>query len=45
MRVEYGKAIPSHKPVLGIDWDWEALVRTIVYRSRHGRTPAMKAGA
>ena len=36
IRIENGRAIPSEKPGLGIEWDWEALDRVIVHRSRHG---------
>jgi L-alanine-DL-glutamate epimerase-like enolase superfamily enzyme len=35
MRVENGRAIPSEKPGLGIEWDWAALDRVIVHRNRH----------
>jgi hypothetical protein len=34
-----------HQPGLGIDWDWQALERTIVHRNSHGAAPALKAGA
>ena len=36
IRIESGKAIPSDKPGLGIDWDWKALERSIVHRRGHG---------
>jgi L-alanine-DL-glutamate epimerase-like enolase superfamily enzyme len=45
IRIENGKAIPSDKPGLGIDWDWEALDKTIVHRKSHGTAPGLKAGA
>jgi len=45
IRIENGKAIPSDQPGLGIDWDWEALEKTIVHRKSHGAAPALKAGA
>ena len=45
IRIENGKAIPSEKPGLGIDWDWDALERSIVHRRSHGAAPALKAGA
>ncbi|OWJ68199.1 mandelate racemase/muconate lactonizing enzyme family protein [Inquilinus limosus] len=35
IRIENGRAIPSDKPGLGIEWDWEALDRVIVHRNRH----------
>jgi L-alanine-DL-glutamate epimerase-like enolase superfamily enzyme len=35
IRIENGRAIPSEEPGLGIVWDWEALDRVIVHRSRH----------
>jgi L-alanine-DL-glutamate epimerase-like enolase superfamily enzyme len=44
IRIENGKAIPSEKPGLGIDWDWEALERSIVHRRSHGVSPTLKAG-
>jgi len=44
IRIENGKAIPSEKPGLGIDWDWEALERSIVHRRSHGASPTLKAG-
>lgn len=45
IRIESGKAIPSDQPGLGIDWDWQALERTIVHRKSHGAAPSLKAGA
>jgi L-alanine-DL-glutamate epimerase-like enolase superfamily enzyme len=45
IRIENGKAIPSEKPGLGIDWNWESLERSIVHRRSHGAAPALKAGA
>lgn len=45
IRIENGKAIPSDSPGLGIDWDWDALEKTIVHRQSHGTAPALKAGA
>ena len=45
IRIENGKAIPSDQPGLGIDWDWQALERTIVHRKSHGAAPSLKAGA
>jgi L-alanine-DL-glutamate epimerase-like enolase superfamily enzyme len=45
IRIENGKAIPSGKPGLGIDWDWEALARSVIHRRSHGITPDLKAGA
>jgi L-alanine-DL-glutamate epimerase-like enolase superfamily enzyme len=45
IRIENGKAIASEKPGLGIDWDWDALERSIVHRRSHGAAPALKAGA
>lgn len=27
MRIENGRAVPSHKPGIGIDWDWQAIAR------------------
>lgn len=45
IRIENGKAIPSDSPGLGIDWDWDALERTIVHRKSHGAAPGLKAGA
>lgn len=36
IRIENGRAIPSDKPGLGIEWDWQALDRLVVHRSRHG---------
>jgi L-alanine-DL-glutamate epimerase-like enolase superfamily enzyme len=45
IRIENGKALPSEKPGLGIDWNWEALERSIVHRRSHGAAPALKTGA
>lgn len=45
IRIENGKAIPSDAPGLGIDWDWEALEKTIVHRKSHGTAPGLVAGA
>ena len=36
MRIEEGHGIPSPEPGLGIDWDWPALDKQVVHRSRHG---------
>jgi len=36
MRIEDGHGIPSSAPGLGIDWDWQALEKQVVHRSRHG---------
>ena len=36
MRIENGHGIPSSEPGLGIDWDWPALDKQVVHRSRHG---------
>src|SRR6201995_1997371 len=42
LRIENGKAIPSDKPGLGIDWDWTALEPSIFHRRSHGAAPALK---
>jgi L-alanine-DL-glutamate epimerase-like enolase superfamily enzyme len=43
IRIDNGKAIPSDKPGLGIDWDWAALDRSVVHRTQHGAAPSLKA--
>jgi len=37
IRIEHGVAFPSEQPGLGIDWNWEALDRTVSARRAHGR--------
>jgi L-alanine-DL-glutamate epimerase-like enolase superfamily enzyme len=37
MQIEDGHGIPSSEPGLGIDWDWKALDKQVVHRSRHGQ--------
>lgn len=36
IRIENGIAFPSEQPGLGIDWNWEALDRTVTARQAHG---------
>jgi L-alanine-DL-glutamate epimerase-like enolase superfamily enzyme len=36
IRIENGVAFPSEQPGLGIDWNWEALDRTVSARQAHG---------
>ena len=37
LRIEKGRALPSHAPGIGIDWDWEAICRLAVGGELRGR--------